>query len=84
MGAPDGAVRELDIGGRRYKSQDGMYELPPEHAAALRRAGGFAPSLGSPARGGYACSCGFRPVVRRCSRCGEEVPRAEENTRLDL
>lgn len=76
VGAPDGAARELDVGGRRYRSRDGMYQLPEQHARALVRAGGFAPSLGSPTRGGFRCGCGFRPNFRRCSRCGGEATRA--------
>lgn len=72
VGAPDGAARELDMGGRRFRSTDGMYDLPPAFAKALVREGGFVPSLGSPRRGGYPCRCGFSSNFRRCSRCGTE------------
>jgi hypothetical protein len=71
VGAPDGAVHGVTgMSGREYRSQDGLYRMPKADAAALVKAGGFRPSLGSPVRGGFECPCGFRPVVRLCSRCG--------------
>jgi hypothetical protein len=71
MGAQDGAVRELvGVTGRTYRSKDGMYDLHPADARALRADGGFAPSLGSPTRGGWLCECGFHPLFLSCSRCG--------------
>jgi hypothetical protein len=73
--APDGAARELDMGGVRYRSSDGVYDLPESHARALvRNGGGFFPSLAAPrGRVGYPCrSCGFASLFRACSRCGTE------------
>lgn len=71
VAAPDGAVHGVTgMSGREYRSQDGMYRMSPADARALVQAGGFRPSLASPARGGFECPCGFRPVVRLCSRCG--------------
>lgn len=71
VAAPDGAVRAVrGVTGREYTSTDGMYRMAPTDARALLAEGGFRPSLASPTRGGYRCSCGFRPVVRQCSRCG--------------
>jgi hypothetical protein len=58
------------MSGRAYRSQDGMFRMTPADAAALVKAGGFRPSLGSPSRGGFECPCGFRPIFRLCSRCG--------------
>jgi len=73
VAAPDGAVREVDgVTGRRYRSSDGVYDMHPTDAAALLKAGGFAPNLGGRSRGGYRCrSCGFAAFVKTCSRCGE-------------
>lgn len=75
VAAPDGLVAEVDgLTGRRYKATGGgMYEMHPRDARALLAEGGFRPTIGGPTiRGGYACpSCGFRAVVRLCSRCGE-------------
>lgn len=71
VAAPDGAVRGVEgMSGRTYRSRDGMYRMTPADAKALVQAGGFRPTLGSPARGGYECPCGFRPIFRTCSRCG--------------
>jgi hypothetical protein len=73
VAAPDGAVRAVTgMSGRTYRSRDGMYQMSPRDAKALVQAGGFRPSLASPARGGYACPCGFHPVFRHCSRCGHD------------
>src|SRR5690606_26172448 len=56
VAAPDGAVRSvIGMSGREYRSRDGMYEMSASDARALVKAGGFKPTLGSPARGGYPC-----------------------------
>lgn len=81
LGAPDGRVAEVDgVTGRRYRATDGgMYEMHPADARAFRREGAFVPTVGGPTiKGGYICpGCGFRAVVRLCSRCGE---RCETDT----
>jgi hypothetical protein len=89
VAAPDGLVAQVDgVTGRRYKATGGgMYEMHPRDAKALLREGGFVPSIGGPTiRGGYACpGCGFRAVVRLCSRCGEHCETdAERRARLPL
>lgn len=73
VAAPDGRVREVDgLSGRRYKSRDGMYEMTPRDAAALRKIGGFAPNLGGVTHGGYRCpACCHGSFFRRC-KCGAE------------
>lgn len=78
VAAPDGAVAEVDgLTGRRYKARaGGLYDMHPTDARALLADGGFRPSLGSPTRGGYDCACGFRPIFRRCSRCGADCKAA--------
>jgi hypothetical protein len=78
VGAPDHLVAEVDgVTGRRYKATSGgMYDMHPRDAKALLREGGFVPSIGGVIRGGYICRCGFRPVVRDCSRCGDQAERA--------
>ena len=79
VAAPDGAVVEIDgVTGRRYKaSRGGIYDnLHPADERALLAAGGFRPTLGSPTRGGYSCACGFKPVFRICSRCGDTAVKA--------
>jgi hypothetical protein len=81
VAAPDGLVAEVDgVTGRRYKATGGgMYEMHPRDAKALLREGGFVPSIGGVTRGGYICpGCGFRPVVRTCSRCGHRAETADE------
>lgn len=72
VAAPDGAVREVDgVTGRRYRSRDGVYDMHPVDAAALVKAGGFAPNLGGRTSGGYRCSaCDFGSFFTTCSRCG--------------
>lgn len=87
LGAPDGLVAEVDgVTGRRYKATGGgMYEMHPRDAAAFKREGAFVPSIGGPTtRGGYTCpGCGFRAVVRLCSRCGQRCETdAERRARL--
>jgi hypothetical protein len=79
VAAPDGAVAQVDgVTGHRYKARaGGLYDMHPADAKALLADGGFRPSLGSPTRGGYACRCGFRPVVRDCSRCGHHITDEE-------
>ena len=73
VAAPDGAVHAVTgMSGRDYRSRDGMFQMTPSDAAALVKAGGFRPSLGGVVRGGYECPCGFRPLFRRCSRCGHD------------
>lgn len=75
--APAKACLEVDaLSGRRYKAKDGIYDMAPSDAKDLVQLGGFLPSLGTPRTGGYRCGCGFRPVVRRCSRCGGLAERA--------
>lgn len=78
LGAPDGRVAEVDgVTGRRYKATGGgMYTMHPADAAAFKREGAFVPTVGGVTRGGYECPCGFRPVVRSCSRCGGLAVRA--------
>ena len=69
--APAKACLEVDgVSGRRYQARDGIYDMSDRDGKALVKAGGFLPSLGNPRAGGYCCPCGFRPVVRLCSRCG--------------
>ena len=78
VAAPDGRVREVDgVTGVRYRSTDGMYQMLPADAAALRKVGGFAPNLGgTPARGGRRCTgCGFGSFFVTCSRCGGTCER---------
>ena len=72
--APAKACLEVDgLSGRRYRARDGVYDMSERDGKALVKAGGFLPSLGSPRTGGYSCPCGFRPVVRLCSRCGHLI-----------
>ena len=72
VAAPDSAVAEVrGVTGRDYRARaGGLYDMHPRDAAALLREGGFRPSLGSPARGGFPCPCGFHSLFRLCSRCG--------------
>lgn len=74
VAAPDGAVHAVTgMSGREYRSTDGMYRMSPSDAAALVKAGGFRPSLSGVIRGGYDCAnCGFKPLFRKCSRCGHQ------------
>lgn len=87
LGAPDGRVAEVDgVTGRRYKATGGgMYEMHPADARAFKAEGAFVPSVGGPTiRGGYTCpGCGFKAVIRTCSRCGERGETdAERRARL--
>ena len=54
-----------------------VFEMHPADAAAAVKAGGAVASLAGVTRRaiGYACACGFRPVVRSCSRCGGDAVR---------
>lgn len=73
MCAPDGAARQVEVGGRRYSSRDGVYNMHPADARMLRAAGGFTPNLAgaAPARSGYRCgTCGFGSWFTTCGRCG--------------
>jgi len=70
VAAPAIQCLEVDgVTGARYKATRGFYEMSDRDGAALVKAGGFIPSLGSPRTGGYCCPCGFRPLFRTCSRC---------------
>lgn len=86
LGAPDGRVAEVDgVTGRRYRATGGgMYEMHPRDAKAFKAEGAFVPTIGGVTRGGYVCpNCGFRAVVRLCSRCGERCETdAERRARL--
>jgi hypothetical protein len=73
VAAPDGAVGAVrGMSGREYRARGGgLYDMTPSDARALRQAGGFTPSLGSPRTGGYPCgTCGFHALFTTCSRCG--------------
>lgn len=71
VAAPDGAVHAITgMSGRDYRSRDGMYQMTPSDASALVKSGGFRPSLAGVIRGGFDCPCGFKPLFRKCSRCG--------------
>jgi hypothetical protein len=75
VAAPDGRVREVDgVSGIRYRSADGLYQMLPADAAALRAVGGFAPNLGGTTRGGRRCTtCSFGSYFRHCSRCNTDT-----------
>lgn len=78
LAAPDGRVAEVEgVTGRIYKATGGgMYSMHPTDAAAFKREGAFAPTVGGVTGGGYECAgCGFRPYVRTCSRCGGRATR---------
>lgn len=78
--APAKACIEVDgLSGRRYKARDGIYEMSERDGRALIKAGGFAPSLGSPRTGGFRCPCGFRPLFRICSRCQRELTEEDRD-----
>lgn len=80
--APAKACLEVDgLSGRRYRATDGIYEMSERDGRALIKAGGFAPSLGSPRTGGYCCPCGFRPLFNVCSRCGAELTEEHRDAR---
>ena len=72
--APDGAVRQTDVAGRRYSSRDGMYEVNSPAAQKAMVAEGFtvaSATHGPATSGGFVCAgCGFRPFLKTCSRCG--------------
>lgn len=71
--APDGAARQVDVGGRRYSTKDGVYQMRPDHARMLRAAGGFVPALNGavPRTAGFRCpACGFGALFITCGRCG--------------
>jgi hypothetical protein len=71
--APDGAARQVEVGGARYASRDGLYEMRPDHARMLRAAGGFVPALNGavPRTAGYRCpDCKFGSLFTTCGRCG--------------
>jgi hypothetical protein len=78
VAAPDGAVHAVTgMSGREYRSRDGMFQMSPSDAAALVKAGGFAPSAAGRIRAaGYPCPCGFHSLFRTCSRCGTTNERA--------
>jgi len=75
--APDGAARQVEVGGVRYTSRDGVYQMRPDHARLLRAAGGFVPNLAAgTVRGGYRCGgCGFGSHFKKCGRCGRECAK---------
>ena len=67
-------VTGLRYGGNRPGR---VFEMHPADAAAAVKAGGAVASLAGVTRRaiGYRCECGFRPVVRTCSRCGGAAVR---------
>ena len=68
-------VTGLRYGGNRPGR---VFNMHPADAAAAVKAGGAVASLAGVTRRaiGYRCdACGFRPVVRECSRCGGEAVR---------
>lgn len=80
--APAKACVEVDgLSGRRYRAEDGIYEMTARDGKALVRAGGFAPSLaGATSRTtGYRCgACGFGAFFTTCGRCGGACTRDHE------
>ncbi|MEU0516638.1 hypothetical protein [Streptosporangium sp. NPDC006007] len=72
--APARAVAEVDgLSGRRYRAQDGIYEMSDRDGRALVALGGSVPSLAGATsrRAGYRCAaCGFGSFFTTCSRCG--------------
>jgi hypothetical protein len=80
--APDGAARQVEVGGRRYRSTDGVYNMAPADARLLRAAGGFTPNLGgaAPRGAGFRCaSCGFGSWFTTCGRCGGACTKSTED-----
>lgn len=76
--APDGAARQVEVNGRRYRSADGVYTMRPDDARMLRAAGGFVPNLAAgTVRGGYRCKCGFGSHFKKCGRCGRECVKEQ-------
>jgi hypothetical protein len=61
------------VTGRRYRANDGLYDMHPVDAKAAVAYGGFWPSLSGTTRQGigYRCTeCGFGSYFAKCSRCG--------------
>jgi len=71
--APDKAAIEAEAGegGPLYKARDGVYDVPPDVARRIVRAGGSYRMTALTHAKGFLCRCGFRAVMRdRCGRCG--------------
>lgn len=77
--APDGAVRQTDVAGRRYSSRDGVYEVTNPVALRAMKAEGFTTASathGPASTGGFVCDdCGFHAFFASCSRCGGTCTR---------
>lgn len=73
-------VAQVDgLSGRRYGGNvpGRVFDMTAEDAKAVVKLGGAMASLSGTTRRrlAYRCACGFRPFVRRCSRCGGEAVR---------
>jgi hypothetical protein len=73
-------IAQVDgLSGRRYggNTQGRVFDMTPADAKAVVKLGGALASLSGTTRRrlAYRCACGFRPFVRRCSRCGGEAER---------
>jgi hypothetical protein len=70
----DGGAREIDgITGRRYRPRNGVFDMHPADAKALKEIGGATCTTAGVARkgSGFRCvECGFASYFRRCGRCG--------------
>lgn len=77
--APDGAVRQTDVAGRRYSSSNGMYEVTHPAAVKAMLGEGFtvaSATHGPASKGGFVCpDCGFHAFLKTCSRCGATCTR---------
>ena len=76
----DGGAREIDgISGRRYRARNGVFDIDPRDAKALKEIGGAVCSTAGVVRkgSGFRCvECGFASYFRLCGRCGSLAVRA--------
>jgi hypothetical protein len=73
-------IAQVDgLSGRRYGGNmpGQVFDMTPGDARAVVKLGGAMASLSGTTRRrlGFRCACGFRPFVRKCSRCGGEADR---------
>lgn len=73
-------VAQVDApSGRRYGGNmpGQVFDMTASDARAVVKLGGAMASLSGTTRRrlAYRCACGFRPFVKRCSRCGGEAVR---------
>lgn len=79
LAAPDGACKQIDVGGVRYDTSKPFEVGSKSNERALRAAGCFVVGTRFDKAVGYRCTqCGFLALFPTCGRCGSDLTIRED------